>query len=248
MIVVIAIDALEYNLVEKFNYKNLKQEKYGKTDISEFSQPRTMVLWSSFMTGENKENEILALGDKKMWNYQIDIKDTFFSKFKNPKVIDLPGFSYDLDEHKKERELLKAFFEAKTQEEKEKIKKEYNQRSLEHHKKIKNEFEKAIKGEHDFVLGYFSAIDVIGHLNFGNKILMKMLYKDMDELAKKVRTLGYPVLILSDHGMKAIGNFGDHSEYGFWSVNFETNLKNPKITDFKNLILDVMKEKDKEFK
>ncbi|MBD3247555.1 hypothetical protein GF378_02960, partial [Candidatus Pacearchaeota archaeon] len=51
MIVILAIDALEYDKVEEFNCKNLKQEYYGKTDISEFSQPRTMVLWSSFMTG-----------------------------------------------------------------------------------------------------------------------------------------------------------------------------------------------------
>ncbi|RLJ01457.1 MAG: hypothetical protein DRP10_04065, partial [Candidatus Aenigmatarchaeota archaeon] len=80
MIIILAIDALEYELVEKFNCQNLKQKFYGKTDISEFTQPRTIVLWSSFMTGKNKEKEILLKGKKEMWNTKFDIKDTFFSE------------------------------------------------------------------------------------------------------------------------------------------------------------------------
>ena len=84
MITIIAIDALEYELVEAFNTTSLKLDHYGKTDISEFSQPRTMVLWSSFMTGENREAEILAKGDKEMWNTRIPHNETFFSRFDNP--------------------------------------------------------------------------------------------------------------------------------------------------------------------
>ena len=68
MIVILAIDALEYEKVIEFNCNNLKQKFYGKTNIKEFSQPRTMVLWSSFMTGMNKEKQVLADGDKEMWN------------------------------------------------------------------------------------------------------------------------------------------------------------------------------------
>ena len=83
MIAVLAVDALEYNLVEEFDCKNLKQEFCGKTDISEFSQPRTMVLWSSFITGKNKEKEVLAEGNKEMWDKKWPVKETFFSNFKN---------------------------------------------------------------------------------------------------------------------------------------------------------------------
>lgn len=237
MIVVLAIDALEYAKVEEFNCKNLKQEYYGKTDISEFSQPRTMVLWSSFMTGKNKEREVLIDGNKEMWNKKWDIKETFFSKFKNPSIIDLPGFSYDLKAHEKSRKLLKSFFETDDPEEKEKIRKEYNKDAFEHHKKIKKQFLEALKEKSDFVLGYFSAIDVIGHLNFGNTTLMKMLYKEMDELAGKLRSYNKieKLIVLSDHGMKALGIFGDHSEYGFWSTNFK-GLGTANITSFRKLI------------
>ncbi|MBD3247206.1 hypothetical protein GF378_01140 [Candidatus Pacearchaeota archaeon] len=241
MKVILAIDALEYDKVKEFDCNNLKQEYYGKTDISEFSQPRTMVLWSSFMTGENKEKEVLGEGNKEMWNKKWDIKETFFSKFKNPKVIDLPGFSYDLEAHERSRKLLKSFFETNDDEEKKKIRKEYNKDAFEHHKKIKEEFNKALEEEHDFILGYFSVIDVIGHLNFGNTTLIKMLYKEMDELAEKLRNNDKieKLIVLSDHGMEAIGMFGDHSDHGFWSTNFK-DLGEPKITEIKDSILEYL--------
>jgi len=65
---------------------------------------------------------------------------------------------------------------------------------------------------------------------------MRMLYKEMDDIAKKCAEKNCPLLILSDHGMKAIGKFGDHSDYGFWSLNLNKNLKTPKITDFYRII------------
>ncbi|MHC1605634.1 MAG: hypothetical protein ACXQTP_06680 [Candidatus Methanofastidiosia archaeon] len=236
MIVVFAIDALEHALVERFNCMHLKQKYYGKTDISEFSEPRTMVLWSSFMTGSNKEKEILALGDKKMWDVKQDIGNTFFKCFENPKVIDLPGFSYDKKQHDLERSLLKQFFNSADAEEKEDIKKRYNKHAFEYHRKVKSEFKDALNKDHDFVLGYFSVADVIGHLNFGNQIMMKMIYRDFDEMASQIND---SMVILSDHGMKAIGAFGDHSEYGFWSTGFK-DLKNPKITDFPEIVKELM--------
>jgi hypothetical protein len=230
MIIVLAIDALEHSLVEEFNCENLKQQFYGKTNISEFSQPRTMVLWSSFMTGENKEREVLIDGDKEMWSKRWPIEQTFFANFKSPVVLDLPGFSYNLEAHEKSRELLKKFFSRDDIGEKDAIRREYNQDAMTHHRKIKAEFLEALKGEHEFVLGYFSAIDVIGHLNFGNKFMMKLLYKEADELAKLATEKADKLLILSDHGMQGIGMFGDHSTYGFWSTNFK-DLGVPKIIE-----------------
>ncbi len=241
MTVVLAIDALEYEKVEEFDCKNLMQTDYGKTDISVFEEPRTMVLWSSFMTGENKEEEILAKGDEEMWKTNFSLEDTFFSNFENPKIIDLPGFSYDKKQHQREREMMKEFFEeAETDEEKKEIRKEYNQHGLEHHRKIKEKFLDSLKQDHDFVLGYFSAADVIGHLNFGNNTLMKMIYDDLDEIAEKIKEIRDDhLLILSDHGMEGVGMFGDHNEYGFWSFDEECSLENPKLTDFADFLTNL---------
>ncbi len=235
MMVVLAIDALEYTLVEEFNCINLKQKFYGKTNISEFSEPRTMVLWSSFMTGKNMEKEILAHGDKEMWNTKLDLKNTFFKYFKNPKIIDLPGFNYFKEQHEKERNLLKNYFDAKTDEEKKNIKTAYNNLAFEHHRKIKQEFGASMDVGHDFVLGYFSVADVIGHLNFGNRIMMQMIYKDLDEIASAIKDT---FIVLSDHGMIRLGMFGDHSNYGFWSTDFE-DIGCPRITDFAGMIREI---------
>jgi hypothetical protein len=236
MIVVLAIDALEYDLVEAFGCDNLKQKFYGKTDISEFSEPRTMVLWNSFMTGENREKEVLEFGDKEMWNIKLDIKDTFFARFENPKILDLPGFNYDKEQHELERRMLKEFFAAVGDEEKAEIRKNYNNHAFEHHRRIKKEFADTLAGDYDFVLGYFSAADVIGHLNFGNRALMKMIYRDMDEIAAGIDDT---LIVLSDHGMERIGIFGDHSDHGFWSTGFK-DLGNPGITDFAGIIMEIL--------
>ncbi len=235
MITVFAIDALEYKLVEEFDSKNLKQDHYNKTDISEFSEPRTMVLWSSFMTGENKEEEILAKGDKEMWNTKWPTEKTFFSEFKSPKIIDLPGYNYDTDQHHKQRKLLAQFFNQEEEEEKEATRQEYNKEAFKHHKEVKEEFLASLDEDCDFLLGYFGLADLVGHLSFGKTSLMKMIYQDLDEIAQTVQEKSDEVIVLSDHGMEAQGMFGDHSSYGFWSTNYD-DLKTPKITDFGEII------------
>jgi len=235
MIVVLAIDALEYSLVERFSCSNLKQKYYGKTDISEFSEPRTMVLWSSFLTGTNMEQRVLSMGNTAMWSFKMNIQETFFRQFNNPVIIDLPGFSYDVEIHRQEREMLRQFFEVQDKEEKDAIRKEYNDKAFEHHRRIKKLFGEALKAEKDIVLAYFSIADVIGHLNFSNRGLMKMIYRDLDEIAGRVPS---PMIILSDHGMKEVGIFGDHSNYGFWSTGLK-DLETPRMTDFSRIIPNI---------
>jgi hypothetical protein len=69
---------------------------------------------------------------------------------------------------------------------------------------------------------------------------MREVYMELDEIAKKVQKINDWILIISDHGMKAIGRYGDHTKCGFYSSNKKLNLKNPKITGFfyviKNLV------------
>lgn len=228
MTVVLGIDGLEYGYVKRFNCKNLMQESYGKTDISEFSEPRTMVLWSSFLTGKNKEKEVI----KDLWNFKLNPQETFLKNFKNFKAINIPAFNGDVEFNKLARDNLKRFFN------KEITVDEYDKPVFEQHKKIKNNFLKALESKNELIFVYFDIIDLIGHLSFGMDSKMRILYKEMDDLAKlvKEKTDG-KILIISDHGMKAVGMFGDHSDHGFWSVNFKINLKNPKITDFAKIII-----------
>jgi len=55
-ILILGIDALEYDLVEEWDLKNLKQEEYGKTELPLRKdifdgEPMTYVMWPSFITG-----------------------------------------------------------------------------------------------------------------------------------------------------------------------------------------------------
>lgn len=234
MIVILGLDGLEYEYVKEFNCKNLMQKNFGKTDISEFSEPRTVVLWSSFLAGKNLEKEILALG-KEFWKFRLNPKETFFSKFKSWKAIDVPGFTYKFEKHQKEKELLKGFFDGKVSIE------EYDKLAFENHKENKEEFLNSLKSEYEILMGYFALADVIGHLSFGMKTKMKVIYQELDEIAKKAKEVCDHLLIISDHGMKAVGRFGDHANYGFWSFNHPISLKKPKITHFFSLILSLKK-------
>ena len=60
MIIIMGMDGLEYNYVKDWNLTNLMQETYGKTDISDYKDQRTIVLWSSFLSGRNTETDALA--------------------------------------------------------------------------------------------------------------------------------------------------------------------------------------------
>jgi len=231
MFIIIGIDALEKKLVEKFNCSHLKQKYYGQTNIKEYRQPRTLVLWSSFLAGKNLEKKIVALGNKKMWNFKLKKSETFFADPKKTKAIDVPGYTYNKKQHRDERQMLRDFFEQKISIE------EFDRPIFTHFRKIKKQFINDLKKDYDILMAYFDIADVIGHLSFGNTIKMKMIYKNLDEIAGIASKKAQKMLVISDHGMKSIGKFGDHDEkHGFWSTNFKIALKNPKITDFAKII------------
>ncbi len=52
-VLVLGIDALEYDLVERWNLANLQQEEYGKTRLPLYpgEEPNTRIVWPCFITG-----------------------------------------------------------------------------------------------------------------------------------------------------------------------------------------------------
>ena len=91
-------------------------------------------------------------------------------------------------------------------------------------------------GKLDLVMGYFNLADAIGHLSFGVPRKMTDVYYELEELAKEVKDTDDFILVISDHGMKAVGRYGDHTKNGFYSANRKLALNLPKITDFYNLM------------
>jgi hypothetical protein len=220
--IILALDALDQNLVKTFNCSNLMQKEYGQTDITNFKEPRTIVLWASFMTGKNMEARIPIEGQ---WKFQVNKEETFLRFFKNPKTIDVPAYSYKQEHHKKERQLLKAYFNENATIE------EYDKLIWKNHQENKKEFLNTL-GKHGLLMAYFNLADAIGHLSFGIYTKMKKVYTELEDLAGELKNSEHLTLIISDHGMKAIGRYGDHTMNGYYSTNKTLNLHLPKITDF----------------
>ncbi|MFW6117312.1 MAG: alkaline phosphatase family protein [Thermoproteota archaeon] len=229
--IILALDALDQNLVKAFHCKNLMQKEYGETDITVFDQPRTVVLWASFLTGQNMETKIPVEGQ---WSFQLEEEMTFLRFFDSHHTIDLPALSYKQDNHREERKLMKDFFDDQATVE------EYDQLVWEHHQENKEEFLSHLR-KHQLLIGYFNLADAIGHLSFGVYTKMRKVYQELDQLAQKLEKLDDFTLVISDHGMKAIGRFGDHTKHGYYSANTELNLNQPNITDFHPIIREVQK-------
>jgi len=51
-IVILGVDGLEYNLVEEWDLRHIKQKAYTKTDLSDFKVIVTPPIWASMLTGK----------------------------------------------------------------------------------------------------------------------------------------------------------------------------------------------------
>lgn len=226
--IVLALDALDFDLVKKFRCKSLMQRECGQTDISEFELERTIVLWASFLSGKNMETNIPL---KTQWEFSLPMEETFFNFFSNSKAIDVPAFSYKQENHAEERRLLKRYFKDKATIE------EYDATVWKNHEENEREFLSSL-GKFDLVMGYFDLADSIGHLSFGVPEKMKVVYETLEDLASQACSSASDefVLVVSDHGMKAMGRYGDHTKNGFYSANSKLRLNLPKITDFYNIL------------
>jgi len=69
-ILILAIDGLEYNLVQEFSLTNLMQQQHGTIDVTEYCKyhytdtPATPIIWASFITGKMPEEHGIMLNKK----------------------------------------------------------------------------------------------------------------------------------------------------------------------------------------
>lgn len=228
--IILAFDGLEYGLVHEYGCPNLVQDSYGTTDISDFEEPRSVVLWSSFIAGENLEDVITMLDDDQMWKYTVKPENTFFSGMGH-KITDLPGYNYSYRDHKTERDCMDEFFDAPTELGRRQVRHKYISHILANQRTKRQHLQSIIEERtHEIVLTYFSFTDTIPHLNMGSEGLMEYIYMEADDIVRWTREhTEEPVLVLSDHGMKQVGDFGDHSDHGFWSINRDVDWDEPKL-------------------
>jgi len=87
-VLILGIDALEYDLVEEWDLKNLKQEEYGKTilpisrdDGYLYSEPATVIMWPCFITGILPKK----MGIETVKIYPLNFLYKFYLKSLSPK-------------------------------------------------------------------------------------------------------------------------------------------------------------------
>lgn len=82
----------------------------------------------------------------------------------------------------------------------------------------------------DMVFFYTKILDNLGHLHFGEPDYRFALHQELNRLARDIsRRLekGDCLYIVSDHGMKPLGRFGDHTRSGFFSSNTGELIQKP---------------------
>ena len=97
---ILAIDGLEYKLVERWRLRGLQQTIYGWLDVSNFKHLLTPIIWASFITGMPPE----VHGIKSWWTFSSNsVLDSFFHwiRYKIPIVQNMSQW--------KLRKLLKFF-------------------------------------------------------------------------------------------------------------------------------------------
>ena len=262
-VLILAYDGLEYNLVKRWKLRNLLQVKYGKykAHISEkYKEPYTPEAWITIITGTTNHNIkewwvynnsleklrykppfkwirgkrkfLKLIGIKPRLPNKNDLKiKTIFDLTKKPIPLFIPGYNEPTEPHYR---LKKAF---------EKGLEEYIKTIWQIHYWRKWEFFNILDKEWwDLFMCWFDLADLLGHIFIAkNRMELYKGYVELDKIAMNVKdsidknTL---LLILSDHGMKAMPDgTGDHSFHGFWSINKNLEWFNPKkATDFYNLI------------
>lgn len=228
--IIIALDALDFNSVIRYNCKVLKQREYGQIDVSNFKLLRTVILWASFLSGKNMEEKI-PVDTETQWKFKLDSETTFLPFFKKYKAIDVPAFSLKQENHLKERRLMRKYFDDEVTVE------EFDSLIWKNHDENKKDFFKSLSN-YDLVLGYFDLADAIGHLSFGVPKKMKDVYFELEDLVKEVQSsFDDRILIISDHGMMPTGRYGEHCVHGFYSVNAKLRFGFPKITFFHDYLI-----------
>lgn len=253
-IVILGLDALEYNLVEKWNLNGLRQGEYGKIKVpinKDIGHPISPEVWGSFLTGKHITGmEFERSGVREtIWKTLAflhkhtglsfglarrvrgasrfpELNQKTFLDLTNSLEINAPYYSFD---HASMEIMHRFTIRTRSAEQ---IRKELY--SL--FKKRKKQFITAVRKQLqnvDLIFGYTHVLDDIQHFFYSRPDQIEKFYRKLDEFVSFIKTLlPYSTLfvIVSDHGFSL--KEGTHSDYAFYSSNKPISPKPSSITDF----------------
>lgn len=266
---ILGYDALEYDLVERYDFRQLKQEEYGKVEINT-GFLSTPTIWTSFITGLlprvhgvvgfnwkemdklkrlscllqlNKIVERSSFLSKKMARIHPFLNPTYKGSFpiirgnlptifdyaEKPVDVSVPCYS-NMSKYEAMRPLLTQVIGNPVAEKKalKRIWEVFREKNKECLTKLTRDW--------DLFMVHFWLADFVQHLRWYREEEIKELYLELEETTRlfkeRINEEETLILIISDHGQKK----GLHTPYGFYSCNKRLNLKEPKITDFADII------------
>jgi predicted AlkP superfamily pyrophosphatase or phosphodiesterase len=265
-ILILAYDGLEYDLVEKWNLRNLMQKTHGKFDAPispKFGKPHTPSAWASFITGKKIEEHgidgwwtygkfldwlgykppLRWIKNKRRVLWKLGIKPRTFSRrdWKCETIFDMVKSSIALNipaynEPTKYHEWLNDSLR--------KSLRDYEETIWKIHEIRKTQLMENLDKEWKLLMAWFDLADLLGHIHLVKRLgRLRLAYRELDRLSRDVKRLlprDTVCLIVSDHGMWDSGDgvTGDHSNHAFWSLNIETDWKPEDVTDFYPKILE----------
>jgi len=150
--------------------------------------------------------------------------DTIFDDIDSTIAISIPSFNED----EINKELRRLVVEGR--------KFELKKRAHEAFAGRRTRFLDALNQKPSLLMVHFFLLDLIQHMFPYDNEYIKKTYERIDSFVGKVKEKlannEVFLLIVSDHGLLN----GYHTRYGFYSCNKKLNLKNPKITDFTDII------------
>ena len=247
-IFILALDGLEYTLVEKWQLEHLQQADYGvypTIKSQKYKQAYTPKMWSTIITGKTLEqhgvNEwwtygkldklrnVLPLGEK--GKYMLMKLLGFLGVKPRLKVVDCPtmfdavkpSVALDIPGYNERIEPRIKLNDALM---KHGLKAYENTAWKIYAERVNHTFVALTKPWRLFMT-YFSIADTLGHAFISKHInKLKQVYYKLNFLAWKLKTLTEDgstlFMILSDHGMKpAADGTGVHTDYGYLSMNMQ---------------------------
>jgi len=232
-VVILGLDGLEYNLVERFNLKTLMQLEYGETRLDGFEEPlQTPILWRSFIMGALPEGWMM--------------KNHIFMYAEKSWAISVPGYNEWVEFQPVRAGLSRCIIEKLDPT-------RYLQACWDLYRKKKTITLNLLeRGGWDLFMSHIFLSDLVGHWICYDNTAMYDLYREMSKLTEEVKKRMNPedfLLIISDHGLywdeKRYGGWGQHSNHGFYSINEKLGLKNPHLTDFYEVIIQKLRSHKK---
>ncbi len=290
-VLILGIDAVEYDLVERWSLDNLKQEEYGRSrlpiepeDGYLYGDPVTPIMWTSFIAGRPPKDhgvdtvKIYPLNSLYRWylrhvgrqaggDHFTPVEEHKSTKRKMLDAVSDAIASLHLSREPGRKDIqsdtlfddswanhlhIPVYDDNAFPSYKKKIVKAIEEKAYrpifemackEEFQQRSNEVMEWLDRRNDWrlLMQYFYVLDGVQHAFFYSDKKIARFYLMFDEFVGNLRrrldddTL---LLIVSDHGQ----NRGVHTDHGFFSVNRQLGLDQPRFVDFRWIVEDILGE------